>query len=152
MAMLLGGGGGRDGRGRRTLNAEINVTPMVDVMLVLLIIFIISAPLLVRGEEVSLPKTDSAAIPGSQSQPLAITITANGAIFVQNTEIAPGELISKLNAITATGYEEIIYIRADEATAHGVVMDVTARVRQAGYNRIAFVTDPNGRQAAGEGP
>ncbi|MEO0764092.1 MAG: biopolymer transporter ExbD [Pseudomonadota bacterium] len=143
MGMMLGGG--RGARGRRTMNAEINVAPLVDVMLVLLIIFIISAPLLVRGEEVSLPRTDSAAIPGSQSQPLAITINAEGTIFIQNTEIAPADLVSKLNAITDTGYEELIYIRADEATAHGAVMDVTARVRQAGYSRIAFVTDPNGR-------
>jgi len=149
MAMMLGGGQGH--RGRRNLNAEINVTPFVDVMLVLLIIFIISAPLLVRGEEVSLPKTDSAAIPGSQNQPLAITINAAGTIFIQNTEIAPNELISKLNAITETGYEELIYIRADEETSHGVVMDVTARVRQAGYTRIAFVTDPHGGSAAGGG-
>ena len=143
MAMQLGGGHGR--RGRRNLNAEINVAPLVDVMLVLLIIFIISAPLLVRGEEVSLPRTDSSAIPGTSEQPLAITITAEGEIFIQNTVIPIDELVSKLNAITGTGYEEMIYVRADEASSHGRVMDVTARVRQAGYTRIAFITDPNGR-------
>lgn len=142
MAMMMGSGGGA--RGRRTLNAEINVTPFVDVMLVLLIVFMITAPLLVRGEEVSLPKTSSEALPAATDQPLSVTIDADGRIFIQNTQIPIEGLVEKLNAITGEGYEELIYVRADEATSHGQVMDVTARVRQAGYTRIAFVTDPRG--------
>jgi len=147
MAMMLGGG--RGSRGRRMLNAEINVTPFVDVMLVLLVVFMITAPMLVRGEEVSLPKTDSSAVPAAREQPLAISINAEGEIFIQKTEIALEDLVAKLRAITGEGYEELIYLRADERTSHGRVMQVVARVRGAGFTRIAMVTDPLGAQGRG---
>ena len=140
-------GSGRVARGRRDLNAEINVTPFVDVMLVLLIVFMVTAPLLVRGEEVSLPKTSSEQLPETSTQPLSITLTADGRIFLNNereNEVAMDELGPKLREITGAGYDQLVYLRADETAAHGLVMNVTARVRNAGYTRIAFVTDPSG--------
>ena len=145
MAMMLGGGAGGK-RGRRTMNAEINVTPFVDVMLVLLIVFMITAPLLVRGEEVTLPKTSSAALEATTSQPLSITITKDGRIFLnEENEVERADLITQLVAITGEGYDEMIYMRADTDATHGDVMDVTALVRAAGFTRIAFVTDPRGQ-------
>ena len=142
-------GSGRVARGRRDLNAEINVTPFVDVMLVLLIVFMVTAPLLVRGEEVTLPKTSSQQLPAVSNQPLSITVTAQGRIYLNNereNEVEIGDLGPKLRQITGAGYEQLVYVRADETTPHGLVMDVTARVRNAGYSRIAFVTDPTGEK------
>ncbi len=143
MAVQLGGGEGK--RGRRSFDSNINVTPLVDVMLVLLIVFMITAPLLVRGEEVSLPKTSSGNIAASQDQPLSVTLDAEGRIFIQQTEIPLEELATKLVAITGEGYEDMVYLRGDESVPHGRVMQVVAEVRGAGYRRIAFVTDPRGR-------
>ncbi|MEO0466944.1 MAG: biopolymer transporter ExbD [Pseudomonadota bacterium] len=136
-------GTGRVARGRRALNAEINVTPFVDVMLVLLIVFIISAPLLVRGEEVNLPKTQSGQLAAGTDQPLTITVTMDGGIFLnEGNEVTLEELGPRLVAITGEGYEELIYIRADEDATHGDVMAVTSAVSGTGFNRIAYVTDP----------
>ena len=136
-------GTGRVARGRRALNAEINVTPFVDVMLVLLIVFIISAPLLVRGEEVALPKTQSGQLEATNNQPLTITVTADGTIFLnEGNEVSLDELVPRLNAITGEGYEELIYIRGDENATHGSMMMVTSAIRGAGFTRIAYVTDP----------
>lgn len=134
---------GRSHRGRRALNADINVTPFVDVMLVLLIVFMVTAPLLVRGEEVNLPRTQSGQLDATTSQPLTITVRTDGTILLnQENEVTREELAPRLRAITGAGYEELVYVRADEATDYGLVMDVTARVRAAGYTRIAFVTQP----------
>ena len=138
-------GTGRVARGRRALNAEINVTPFVDVMLVLLIVFIISAPLLVRGEEVNLPRTQSGQLTGDPSQALSITVREDGRIFLnQGNEVELAELAPRLRAITGEGYDQLIYMRGDTNTPHGRIMQVTAEVRAAGYTRIAFVTDPQG--------
>ena len=142
MGMILGSGGKGGRRGRRALNAEINVTPFVDVMLVLLIVFMITAPLLVRGEEVALPKTRSGPIKTEPNDaPLAITVKADGTIYVQNTEVSVDELGAKLAAIIGEGYEQQMYLRADEATPYGRIMEVTSEVREAGYTRLAFVTE-----------
>ncbi len=137
-------GTGRVARGRRALNAEINVTPFVDVMLVLLIVFMITAPFLVRGEEISLPKTQSQQLPETSTQPLSLTLTADGRIFLNNeaeNEITIEQLGPRLAEIAGAGYDQLIYLRADETASHGLVMDVTSRVRLAGFTRIAFVTD-----------
>ena len=145
MAMMLGSSGGGK-RGRRSMNAEINVTPFVDVMLVLLIVFMITAPLLVRGEEVTLPKTSSGALEATTNQPLSITLTKDGRIFLnEENEVQRQDLITQLVAITGEGYDQLIYLRADTDLGYGEVMDVTALVRSAGFTRIAFVTDPRGQ-------
>ncbi len=142
MGMILGSGGSGGRRGRRSLNAEINVTPFVDVMLVLLIVFIITAPLLVRGEEVSLPKTVSKPLTSdAQEPPLAITIRKDGTIYIQKTEITLDELGPKLNAILGEGYAQQIYIRGDEETDLGRALELIAEIKAVGYTRVAFVTE-----------
>jgi biopolymer transport protein TolR len=142
MGLILGSGGKGGRRGRRSLNAEINVTPFVDVMLVLLIVFMITAPLLVRGEDVSLPKTRSGPIKtDTNDAPLAITVRADGKVFVQTEEVALEELGVKIAAIVGEGYDNPIYLRGDEKASHGRVMQVTAEIRNAGYTRLSFVTE-----------
>jgi len=145
MAMLAGGGGGRQRRGsrsrRNSLNAEINVTPLVDVMLVLLIVFMIAAPLLSVGVPVELPKTDAKSLP-SEQEPITITVDSDGGIFLQETEIALDDLAPRLIAIAANGYDERIYLRGDESSDYGAVMKVMARVNAAGFSNLGLVTDP----------
>ena len=141
MGMILGSGGKGGRRGRRALNAEINVTPFVDVMLVLLIVFMVTAPMLVRGEEVNLPKTRSGAIQMDADAPLAVSIRADGKGYVQNTETEIAALGAQVAAIIGEGYDKPIFLRADETVPYGMVMDVTAEIRGAGYTRLAFVTE-----------
>ena len=122
--------------------AEINVTPFVDVMLVLLIVFMVTAPLLTVGVEVELPDTEATALTTSE-EPLTLTIRADGAIYLQETEITYEELVPRLRAIAGTGSDARIYIRADEGAAYGDVMRVMARVSSAGYGNLGLVTDPD---------
>lgn len=133
-------GGGR-GRRRRSLNAEINVTPLVDVMLVLLIVFMIAAPLLSVGVPVELPKTDAKSLPSKQ-EPITITVDKEGLIYLQDTAITLDDLASRLVAISANGYDERIYLRGDGGSDYGAVMKVMARVNQAGFSNLGLVTDP----------
>lgn len=145
-AQLSGGSSRRGGRRRGGRMSEINVTPFVDVMLVLLIVFMITAPMLVRGEEVTLPKTSSGALEATASQPLTITLTTDGRIFLnEENEVQRQDLITQLVAITGEGYDQLIYLRADTELDYGAVMDITALITSAGFTRIAFVTDPRGR-------
>jgi len=127
--------------------AEINVTPMVDIMLVLLIVFMVAAPLLSVGVPVNLPKAGAKPLRGDEA-PLAITVSAQGQIFLQDTEIALESLVPRLKAIVGTGYEQRIYVRGDEAVSYGRVATVVARVNAAGFARVALVTDtPKGAAA-----
>lgn len=142
-ASLSSSGGGK--RGRRALNAEINVTPFVDVMLVLLIVFMITAPLLTTGVDVSLPQKSADALPAPSTQPLSVTMRADGTLFIQDTEIATEELIPKLNAIAGEGYEERIYLRVDETIDYGEAIGVMTLIQGAGYRNLALVTDPKAR-------
>ena len=145
MAMISGGassGGGR--RGRRAMNAEINVTPFVDVMLVLLIVFMITAPMIVMGEEVNLPKTNSGPVQAAKDTPLTITLRKDGTITIQNTIIKDEELVPKLVAITNEGYDQLIYLRGDEEASLGNAVLLMSKVRAAGFTRLAIVTDPQG--------
>lgn len=121
--------------------AEINVTPFVDVMLVLLIVFMITAPLLTVGVPVDLPETEARNLPAGD-EPLTITIGANGQVFIQETEVGMDELIPRLQAIAGTGFDSRIFIRADETADYGSVMRVMARVNAAGYANLGLVTDP----------
>ena len=142
MGLILGSGGKGGRRGRRALNAEINVTPFVDVMLVLLIVFMITAPLLVRGEDVSLPKTKSGPIQTNPDDtPLAISIKSNGDVFIQTTRIDIETLGPQVQAIIGEGYDKPIYVRGDEETPYGVVVEVMAEIRAAGYTRVSLVTE-----------
>ena len=146
MAMGTFGGraGGRNGRRRSRrsrLNADINVTPLVDVMLVLLIVFMVAAPLLSVGVPVELPKTDAKSLP-SESEPITITVDKDGTVFLQETEVTLDDIVVRLSAIAQNGYDERIYLRGDNASDYGSVMKVMARVNAAGYSNLGLVTDP----------
>ena len=120
--------------------SEINVTPFVDVMLVLLIIFMVSAPLLTVGVPIDLPESAAKPLEGD-IDPLTITIDADGTLFLQENEIAIDDLIARLEAISDAGYEERILVRGDTASNYGIVMRVMGRLNQAGFNRIGLVTN-----------
>lgn len=143
MAMLSPGA--RERGRRRALNAEINVTPFVDVMLVLLIVFMITAPLLTTGVDVALPKTKAETLPAASQQPLTVTVTADGTIYVMQEAVEPDALIAKLEAVARTGYDERIYLRGDGALGWESGVDVMARIQAAGFRNIAIVTDPKSR-------
>lgn len=122
--------------------AEINVTPMVDVMLVLLIIFMVSAPLLTVGVPVDLPQTQAKSM-DQDKEPLAVSVDDKGKVFLQNTEISLDELVAKLKAITEArgGMDERVYVRGDKKVDYGTVMKVMGRLSAAGFKRVALITE-----------
>ena len=145
---------GSRSRGRRRKSApmsEINVTPFVDVMLVLLIIFMVAAPLLTVGVPVELPRTAAGALPGEQEEPLSITLTADGRLLVQTTEIAPSEMLTRLRAISAERESGIIYLRADAEVPYARVAEVMGALNAGGFTKIGFVTDTDGPRMDGSG-
>jgi biopolymer transport protein TolR len=127
---------------RRTSHvmSEINVTPMVDVMLVLLIIFMVSAPLLTVGVAIDLPQTQAKSL-DQDREPLTVTVNDKGQVYLQNTDIKLDELIPKLQAITKNGGDERIYVRGDRKVDYGTVMRVMGRLSAAGYRRVALITE-----------
>jgi len=142
-----GEGGKRRGRRRRgkpRAMSEINVTPFVDVMLVLLIIFMVSAPLLTVGVPIELPETAAEALPVENEEPLSVTITVDGLIMIQTTETAPGELIPKLRAIAAERTSDKIFLRADGGIPYAQVMQVMGALNAGGFRNIGLVTDSGG--------
>ena len=130
--------GGRR-RSRRRPMAEINVTPFVDVMLVLLIVFMVTAPLLTVGVPVDLPKTKAQAL-SQDREPLSVTVKASG-IYLQNTPISEDALVPKLQAIAQNGYDQRIFVRGDRRVDYGRVMEVMGLLNQAGFTHIGLVTD-----------
>jgi biopolymer transport protein TolR len=136
-----GSSGGRRARGRRrAMMSEINVTPFVDVMLVLLIVFMVAAPLLTVGVPIDLPETQAKSIEQDR-EPLTISVNDKGQVFLQNTEIKVDELVAKLKAIAKNGSEERIFVRGDRKVDYGTVMRVMGRLSAAGYRRVALVTE-----------
>jgi biopolymer transport protein TolR len=123
--------------------SEINVTPMVDVMLVLLIIFMVSAPLLTVGVPIDLPQTQAASLDAADREPLAVSVNTKGQVFLQNSEVQLDELVPKLRAITEArgGNDERIYVRGDRSVDYGTVMRVMGRLSVAGFRRVALVTE-----------
>jgi biopolymer transport protein TolR len=145
MAMNVAGssaGGGRRGRARKPVMAEINVTPMVDVMLVLLIIFMVSAPLLTVGVPLDLPQTQAKSL-DQDKNPLTLSVNVKGQVYLNDTEIALDELVPKLKAITESrgGVDERIFVRGDKKVDYGTVMKVMGRLSSAGFRRVALVTE-----------
>jgi biopolymer transport protein TolR len=136
-----GGRRGRRGRGRGGAISEINVTPLVDVMLVLLIIFMVAAPMMTVGVPVDLPQS-SANPMNSETQPITISVDAQGQIFLQETPITLEEIVPKLQAIATTGYNERIMVRGDTAAAYGVVIQVMGQISGAGFKNIGLPTLP----------
>ena len=139
-----GGGRRRRGRRRSVPMAEINITPFVDVMLVLLIIFMVAAPLSVVGVPVELPKTAANALPSDQEEPLTVTITAAGEIMIQNTVTASGDFVGKLAAIAAERTSDRIFLRADGANEWNTVAEVMGALNAGGFSNIGLVTDIGG--------
>ncbi len=139
-----GGGRRRRGRSRARPMAEINVTPFVDVMLVLLIIFMVAAPLMVVGVPVELPKTAASALPGEQEEPLTVTVTADGTVSIQKTAVPRAELVAKLRAIAAERDSTRVYLRADGKVPYELVMQVMGALNRGGFGDIGLVTDTGG--------
>ena len=147
--MAIGSGGahaGSFGRRRHRRNpvmSEINVTPMVDVMLVLLIIFMVSAPLLTVGVPIDLPQTQATGLDQADKEPLAVSVNNDGKVFLQNSEIPLEELVPKLKAIAQArgGNDERIYVRGDKTVDYGTVMKVMGRLSAAGFRKVALVTE-----------
>lgn len=150
MAMSVAGAGSQGGRRRRGGKrhrpmSDINMTPFIDVMLVLLIIFMVAAPLLTAGVPLDLPQTKAAAL-NIDKQPLTISVKADGKVFLMETEIGRDEIATKLTAVAQAnqraGQDERIYVRADKSVNYGLVADVMSTVTAAGYRKVALLTDP----------
>lgn len=137
-AMLSPGGRGRGYRKQQF--SEINVTPFVDVMLVLLIIFMVTAPMLTAGVSVDLPDSSAKPVAGTD-EPLSVTVTADGGIFIQETEVKIEELQAKLNAIVGEKRDTRIFVRGDRAIDYGLVMRVIGEINAAGLNKVALITE-----------
>ena len=140
---VAGGSSGRRRRGGRKHKpmADINMTPFIDVMLVLLIIFMVAAPLLTTGVPLDLPQTGAQSL-NLEKQPLVVSIKADGKVFLMETEITLEELVPKLQAVSKTGPDERIYLRGDKSIAYGRVAEVMAVLTTAGYRKVALVTEP----------
>ena len=124
-----------------TTIAQINVTPLVDVMLVLLVIFMVTAPIIQQGVQVNLPQTKSSAIPGTEEF-LVVTVAKNGKIYLNDSPMNPGELGQKLAAIKKLQADKQVYLRADQDVRYGIVMKTIAEIKQAGIERLGMVTRP----------
>src|SRR5690606_17563961 len=146
--VIKGGRGGghrrRGSRGKAAVMSEINVTPFVDVMLVLLIIFMVAAPLLTVGVPLELPKTAAQAVATEQEEPLTISVQDDGAISIQNEPIVEGELIAKLRAISAERASDKLFLRADGKIAYERVVQVMGALNAGGFSNIVLVTDAGG--------
>ena len=143
------GGRGRRRRPARRPMAEINVTPMVDVMLVLLIIFMVAAPMLTVGVPVELPKTAAAALPAEQEEPLTISLTREGKIVVQSSEVERDALIPLLRSVAAERTNDKVFLRADGGIPYADVMQIMGALNASGFNDIGLVTEQGGPRFGG---
>ena len=154
-AGVVKSGGGKRRRGSRRSRAqpmaEINVTPFVDVMLVLLIIFMVAAPLLTVGVPVELPKTAASALPSETEEPLTVTLTADGVVMIQNTEVDRGDLVNRLRAIAVERSDDRVFLRADGAASYAEVAEVMGALNAGGFSSIGLVTDIGGPALDGTG-
>ncbi|MEL7281655.1 MAG: protein TolR [Pseudomonadota bacterium] len=138
------GGRRRRGRGRSRPMAEINVTPFVDVMMVLLIIFMVAAPLMTVGVEVELPQTAANSLSGDDEEPLTVTVTATGEVSIQESPVSREDLVNRLQAIAAERDSNRIFLRADGAVPYAQVMEVMGALNRGGFPNIGLVTEPGG--------
>ncbi len=138
--MGMVGAGGKSRRGHQKITSEINITPIVDVMLVLLVIFMITAPMLVSGIKVDLPDTTAKPISG-QEEPLAVSIDKNGKIYLMDTAVEEGQLIPKLKAITKEKMDTRIFVRGDRALNYGTIMAIVGDISAAGFSKVALITN-----------
>ena len=141
MGMPVGGNGNDDGDNYKPL-AEINVTPFVDVMLVLLIIFMVTAPLMVQGVPVELPKTSASKL-NTVKKPMVVSFAADGNLYIRDEQVTRQTLVSRLMAIKSQeGGEGIVYVRADKKIAYGDVMEILGRVGESGFARVSLLSQP----------
>lgn len=140
MGMALGNNKGKRGRGRAPIS-EINITPMVDVMLVLLIVFMVAAPLMTMGVPIDLPETRAQAMP-LQTKPITVTVEHDGALSIEGEPVALETLVASVEALAVEGTDERLYVRGDTTAAYGAIMDVMGELSAAGYSRIGLVTAP----------
>jgi biopolymer transport protein TolR len=148
----IGGSGGRNGRGRYRPLAEINVTPLVDVMLVLLIIFMVTAPLMTSGVTVDLPKTSANPV-NADAQPITLSINAQGRVFLQNDPVAIGDLVARLQAATNGQTDRRIFVRGDQSISYGQIMQVMGTIVSGGFSKVALLAQqPSGSNPSGVGP
>ncbi|NIY80653.1 protein TolR [Celeribacter sp. HF31] len=146
------GGGGRRGRRRRpAAMSEINVTPFVDVMLVLLIIFMVAAPMMTVGVPVELPETAATALPQEEQEPLTITLTAEGQVLLMENETPENDLVNKLQAISAERNDDKIFLRADGSVPYERVAQVMGALNAGGFRSIGLVTEQGGPRLDGSG-
>jgi biopolymer transport protein TolR len=124
-----------------TTISQINVTPLVDVMLVLLVIFMVTAPIIQQGVQVNLPQAKSSAIPGTEEH-LVVTVAKNGTVYLNDNAMSLGELGAKLRAIKKLDNNKQVYLRADQDVRYGTVMKTIAEIKQAGIERLGMVTRP----------
>ena len=151
-----GGGGGSRRRRRRSGGSsrpmsEINITPFVDVMLVLLIIFMVAAPLLTVGVPVELPKTAATSLPSDNEEPLTVTIDASGVVMIQTTEVARSDLVNRLRAIATERADDRVYLRADGSVPYETVAQIMGALNAGGFSSIGLVTDIGGPTLDGAG-
>jgi biopolymer transport protein TolR len=139
----------RNGHGRYRPLAEINVTPLVDVMLVLLIIFMVTAPLMTSGVSVDLPKANAQPI-NSDSQPLTVSINAQGTIYLQNDEVDLAQLVAKLQAISQNNVDRRIFVRGDKDLPYGRIMQVMGTITEGGFTKVALLAEATSVQPAGQ--
>lgn len=131
--------GKKSKRHKRKLMSEINITPFVDVMLVLLVVFMVTAPMMISGINVNLPQTTAAPISGND-EPLTITVTDKGVLYIQDIAIENKDLIAKLIAITKEKKDTRIFVRGDKEATYGTIMSVIGSINQAGYSHISLIT------------
>ncbi|WEK06462.1 MAG: biopolymer transporter ExbD [Candidatus Devosia phytovorans] len=142
MGMSPGGHQRGRGRGRGTVApiSEINVTPMVDVMLVLLIVFMVAAPLMAMGVPINLPKTDAQVMP-IEAKPITITVTPDGALSIDGDPVTMETLVTTVDGLAQDGTDERLYVRGDATTAYGAIMEVMGMLSAAGYGQIGLITE-----------
>lgn len=147
------GGGGRRGRrrGASAAMSEINVTPFVDVMLVLLIIFMVAAPMMTVGVPVELPETAATALPQEEQEPLAITLTADGRVLLMSNETPEADLVAKLQAIATERQDDKVFLRADGSVPYERVAQVMGALNAGGFRKIGLVTEQGGPRLDGSG-
>ena len=148
MAMALGAGGSGGGRRRRGKRrapiADINMTPFIDVILVLLIIFMVAAPLLTVGVPLDLPKTSAGQI-NIDAKPVTISVNEKGQVYLQDAPVEPADLTTKLQGVVKQGLDERIYVRGAKTVEYGRIAEVMSLVTKAGYKRVALITEPDNK-------
>ena len=139
MAMFVGNGGGESEDGGYRPMAEINITPMVDVMLVLLVIFMVTAPLMMAGVPLELPRTSAARV-STPKKPMVVSLAADGSLYIRDEQTSKDSFVSRLAGLKAAEGDTVVYVRADKARPYGEVMEVLGKVGESGFGRVSLLS------------